>query len=296
MNNASNKLSLLQNTNIKTIFLSKNNLQNRHKYIYPGNNIFFTASDNQDNPLKLEIVMQTIDNEGFEKFKLNEDEILISKNASQKLNLAIGDYITGNLSYMKTGKKYRVAGITGYFCGTLYNPLSNWPLVILGYDPDYEANINTKYIILSDIEINDFDLFELNSLDNNKSIIITKAFKITLFLLSVFYYALFCILTVVIFILIKKMFGDFWPDYLAYLFKLGYSAAGITLSFSLLSALVVSLPLAASYLLILIINGNIPVNLNVNIIVLLLCILLTALWIVIGLNKCHKQARFKSGK
>jgi ABC-type bacteriocin/lantibiotic exporter with double-glycine peptidase domain len=95
---------------------------------------------------------------------------------------------------------------------------------------------------------------------------------------------------------IKKISGDFWSDYLAYLFKLGYLRFEIILSFSLLSFLTVFLPLAASYFSVRLFDRHIPANLTVNVTVLLLCILLTVVWIFTGLSKSYKQAGFKHGK
>ena len=296
ISNIYNKLDLLKLKNTKTIFLSKYQLLKWHEYIYPGNSIKFSKIDNPQNPLRLEIIMQTVNANGFEEYLLGESEMVISKNAARELNIGIGDFLIGDLSYLNTGKKYRISGILDYFCGTYNNPLSDWGLILLGYDPGFESNINTKYIVFSDVEINKFDQNTLTAIDNLNSVIITTSFRVKLIWLSVFYHGIFFFLIIFMFFILKKLTGDFWSCYLAYFSQLGYSRSEMILSFTFMSFLSVFLPLIASYLMIIFFSKNIQINLNGIVIIFLLCILLTIIWIIMGFYKYHIQVRFKYGK
>jgi len=292
LNNITEKIELIDKNNIKNIFLSNQQFQKSKEYIYLGNSVVFNNINNPNKRLRLEALMQTAGNNGFELKELKENEAVITKNAANELKLKTGDYLTGDLSYSNTASEYKISAVLDPFFGTFNNPLSDSGLIIIGYDVNFESNMNVKYIIFSEAEINELDQNTLYSINDINSILSIKEFKSRLVLLSIFYHGLFLFLALILFIIVKKIFGKFWQDYLIFLSSLGHYRAEIVLSFSFLSFLIIFIPLIAGFLFMFFYNYNLIINLKECLYILLLCGLLTIIWILMGLNKFNIQARF----
>jgi hypothetical protein len=285
---------MLSINNLNCIFLSRYQTGHLKEYIYPGNSIEVLNSPNSHVPVRSEIFMQTRLRNGFEDIILNEKEVAISRNISSLINMKAGDFLYIDTGY-KEIDKYVISHIIDPSYGTFHDPLSDWGLIILGYDKNYENSINTKYICFSYNSLYDLDPTVINSIDNARDIIIIKDFKFKARSIKFLYLLLFIIFTLCIFLIIRNTFGNYWNRYFILLSQLGYSGKYIISIILFFSALLILLPFFLGYIINIIINNSINMNFKAFYLVFFIFVSLSLAWCIYCYKKCIINKRFKNG-
>jgi len=294
INNIFNKLDMLSINNLNCIFLSRYQTGQLKEYIYPGNSIEVLTSPDSRVPVRSEIFMQTQLRNGFEDIILSEKEVAISRNISSLINMEAGDFL-----YIDTGYKeidrYVISHIFDPSYGNFHDPLSDWGLIILGYDKNYENSINTKYICFSYNSLSDLDPAVINSIDNARDIIIIKDFKFNVLYFIFLGLLLFISIALFIFWIIRKIFGDYWNRYFILLSRLGYSGRYIISVILIFSALLILLPFLIGYIINIIINNSIDMNFKAFCLVSIIFASLSLAWCIYCYRICIINKRFKNG-
>jgi len=294
INNIFNKLDMFSINNLNCIFLSRYQTGRLKEYIYPGNSIEISTSPDSRESIRSEIFMQTKLQNGFEDIKLNEKEAAISRNISSIINMKAGDFLYVDAGYREIDK-YVISRIFEASYGTFYEPLSNWGLIILGYDKNYESSINTKYICFSYNSLYELDPGVINSIDNVRNIIIIKDLKFKALSILFGELLLFIFSAICIFILIRNIFGNYWNRYFIYLSQLGYSGKHIIPTILIFSALIIFLPFFIGYLINIIINTSINFNFKTFYLISFVFVSLSLAWFVYCYTLCNIHKRFKHG-
>ena len=294
INNIFNKLDMLSVNNLNCIFLSRYQTGRLKEYIYTGNSVEILTSPDSRAPVKSEILMQTKLRNGFEDIILSEKEAAISGNISSLINMKTGDSLYIDAGY-KEIDRYVISRVFNPFYGTFREPLSNWGLIILGYDKNYESSINTKYICFSDKSLSDLDVIVLNSIDNTRDIITINDLKFNMLFIITGYILLFVFFAFCVFLLIKNTFGGYWNRYFVYLSQLGYSGKYIISTILFFFTLIILLPFLTGYLINIIINNSINFNFKAFCLILFIFVFLSLARCVYCHIICMINKRFKHG-
>ena len=294
INNIFNKFDMLSVNNINCVFLSRYQTGLVKEYIYPGSGIEVLTSFDSQTPVRSEIFMQTKLRNGFEDIVLNENEAAISGNISSLINRKAGDFLYIDAGYKKIDK-YVISHVFEPSYGTFYEPLSNRGLILLGYDRNYENNIKTKYISFSYDPLTDLDPIVINSIDNTRDIIVINDFKLKMFIVILRELSLFTFLAFCVFLLIRNTFGSYWSRYFVYLSQLGYSGKFVVSVILFFSALLIFLPFLSGFLINILINNSINLNLKTFYLMSFIFVFLSLAWCLYCNIICIINKRFKHG-
>jgi hypothetical protein len=274
--------------------LAKHQTRQLKEYIYPGTSITAYTNSNLVAPIKAEILMQLHETNGFENIILAPNEVAVSRNISIKLNIGLNDSLLIDTGY-KNMDKYVISHIIDYSHGTFFDPFSDWGLIIMGNDISFMNSINVRYICFSDIPLQELNTFVLNSINDINEIIIIKDIKLYFILVLFKYFLLFISLSVIIYLIIKRVYDSYWERYLSWLLQLGLSSISIISIIFTLSLLKIFIPLLIGYLINIFINTSIKISHVATFSITIVCIFLSFTWHIMCYEIISKRGRFKYG-